>query len=211
MARARGGESMRKTLCILILICGLSIPITGLGEEGKRSNTQLNYMEYIGKGNRGEQLSVEEFNILIKQLEKSMKAFREAFLKIRIEDANFTYADGKNWEVSLTSDKKQLERAFKFLPYVRKHPNEISTSLQFYIDLMEVTQTAYEFAQIPAFDKKTERYPNPSVIVEYSISESTFAAFGLCKGYKQEIISRHNRQGLKNLQINKFLIAKNTA
>jgi len=150
----KGEENMRKVFLILALACCVMIPIVGLSEEGGRSNTQLNYMDYIAKGNNREDLSIEEFNILIKKLEKSMKAFREAFSKIRIEDANFDYEIGKNWEIELTASRQQLERAFEYLSYLREHPNEVSTSLQFYIDLMEVTQTAGDFHQIMIFHKK---------------------------------------------------------
>jgi len=145
---------MRKVFCILALAFWVLIPLVGLCEEGKQSDIQLNYMDYIEKGNNIEELTVEEFNILIKQLEKSMKEFRGALSKIRIEDANFTNAVGKNWRIELTATRQQLERAFEYLSYLREHPNEVSTSLQFYIDLMEVTQTAGDFHQIMIYHKK---------------------------------------------------------
>ena len=150
----KGEENMRKVFCILALAFWVLIPLVGLCEEGKQSDIQLNYMDYIEKGNNIEELTVEEFNILIKQLEKSMKEFRGALSKIRIEDANFTNAVGKNWRIELTATRQQLERAFEYLSYLREHPNEVSTSLQFYIDLMEVTQTAGDFHQIMIYNKK---------------------------------------------------------
>jgi hypothetical protein len=150
----KGEENMRKVFCILALAFWVLIPLVGLCEEGKQSDIQLNYMDYIEKGNNIEELTVEEFNILIKQLEKSMKEFRGALSKIRIEDANFTNAVGKNWRIELTATRQQLERAFEYLSYLREHPNEVSTSLQFYIDLMEVTQTAGDFHQIMIYHKK---------------------------------------------------------
>jgi len=150
----KGEENMRKVFCILALAFWVLIPLVGLCEEGKQSDIQLNYMDYIEKGNNIEELTVEEFNILIKQLEKSMKEFRGALSKIRIEDANFTNAVEKNWRIELTATRQQLERAFEYLSYLREHPNEVSTSLQFYIDLMEVTQTAGDFHQIMIYHKK---------------------------------------------------------
>ncbi|HUU39847.1 MAG TPA: hypothetical protein VMW42_02790 [Desulfatiglandales bacterium] len=144
---------MRRILCILILICSLLTPITGLGDEGKRTYKETDPDYYWEKAKTNKKLPLDEFNNLIRQLEGAMKVFKKTLSKIRIEDTNLSYERGKVWEATLINAKENLESGFKSLTHVRKNPNSIYFSLDLYVALRNVRSSAYDLSRISVFDK----------------------------------------------------------
>ncbi|MBA7496701.1 hypothetical protein ES702_07310 [subsurface metagenome] len=149
---------MRKTLCIFILIFSFLIPTIGLGKEGIPNPIpykKTDHRYYSTKGDMGQFLTLEEFNILMEQIEDAIKAFKKAFSKIRIEDANFSYTTGKKWETKLDRDKGKLLMTLMLMTsnVVKKRPNLIEYSLKLYVKLLDVVELAESYAHIPVFKK----------------------------------------------------------
>lgn len=140
---------MKKILSAFVAFCVLiNFSIAFAVENEKR-----HWMYYWDKGNSGDPISMEEFNILIKQLENRMIKFQEAFSKIKIEDANFSYKNGKDWEIDLNLHKESLDFAFKMLAKVKANPNSMYDSLILFIVLNDILRYAYDLADIEIFDK----------------------------------------------------------
>ena len=131
------------------LLCVLLTFSIGKAEEHKNNEV----MYYWEKGNEGGQLTIGEFNFLIKQLEDKMLAFREAFSIIYIADTDVSYKTGVLLEIELTSTKEYLETAFKYLSKVKVSPNSMFFSLGLYVILKDVLETANSFSHISQFDK----------------------------------------------------------
>jgi hypothetical protein len=140
---------MNKLVIIFILLY-LIFPFSTVFAGDQKNES---FMYYWEKGNKGEIISFDEFNFLINKLEKDIKDLQNALFKIHIEDANFSYKNGKFWEIQLETAKEQLELSLKYLAAVKKLPNIITPSLAVYVNLRDTLESAYEFSEINVFEK----------------------------------------------------------
>ena len=108
---------------------------------------------YIEKGNHGEQITLEEFNVLMQQLEDTVVDLKKAFSETTIWGANLPYEIGKGWEIELEVTKKNIEAAFKYLNALRNNPNSMVSSSGLYAILANIDRSLLYFDKIPHFEK----------------------------------------------------------
>ncbi len=108
---------------------------------------------FVQKGNRGEQITLEEFNILIQQLENQVVHLKKAFSEITVYGANMPYEIGKAWEIELDLTTKNIETAFKYLNALRNNPNSMISSSGLYATLANMDRSLLYFDKILHFEK----------------------------------------------------------
>ena len=158
MALQGGGKKMFiKSLALVpacLLWCGSA---TAQGNK----NSAESHMYYVEKGNKGEILSKGEFDIVIKNLEEKMVAFKKAFSQVNIGDTDISYKIGSILEIELNGARDQLQEAFDLLPFVKATPNLISLSLSLYVMLEKILRSAYYFSNVsPLFEKRLNYTPS---------------------------------------------------
>ena len=108
---------------------------------------------YIEKGNRGEQITLEEFKVLVKQLEDEVVDLNKALSETTVWGANLPYEIGKGWEIELELTKKNIEAAFKYLAALRNNANSMISSSGLYAALANIDRSLLYFDKIPHFEK----------------------------------------------------------
>ncbi|MBI2470717.1 MAG: hypothetical protein HYV59_05670 [Planctomycetes bacterium] len=145
-----------KNRLVFLLVGLLNMIIYTLGLSAESALPKQNikdYRYYWEKGNRGEHISTEEFNLLMSELEKKLTDLKTAFSKVSIDGDNFSYETGKIWEIELQQEKKDIDAAFKYMNVVNNNPNSMILSLVLYVVLMDIKTTAYDFNRIDHFEK----------------------------------------------------------
>jgi len=130
----------------------LSSSLVLSAESGPPKQNVEHYMYYWEKGNRGEQISIEEFKFLMSELEKKVTDLKAAFSKISIAGPNFSYRIGKVWEIKLELTNENIEAALKYINALKDNPNSMRLSLILYLYLKEVSNSAYDFERIKDFE-----------------------------------------------------------
>lgn len=112
-----------------------------------------NPMFFVEKSNRGEKITSKEFTILITQLEQKLTDLKVASSKISTEGADSSNERGKIWEIELDNMQENIKSAFVHLNEVRNNPDSMASSLALYINLRDITATAFEFDKVQHFEK----------------------------------------------------------
>ena len=108
---------------------------------------------YIKKGNRGEQITLEEFKTLVKQIEDQLVDLNKALSETTVWGANLPYEIGKGWEMELELTTKNIEAAFKYLAALRNNANSMILSSGLYAALANIDRSLLYFDKIPHFEK----------------------------------------------------------
>lgn len=141
----------RFLLGLLFILLGPFLVFSADNTPVKQDRT--NYMYYWEKGNRGEKISREEFNILISELERKLADLKAASSQISIAGANFSYETGKMWEIELSHMNENIDAAMKYINGVRNKPDSMTLSLFLHVILIDVKTTAYDLDRIKQFEK----------------------------------------------------------
>jgi len=105
------------------------------------------------KGNRGERITLEEFKVLVKELEKVVVDLNKALSETTVWGANLPYEIGKGWEIELELTKKNIEAAFKYLAALRNDANSMISSSGLYAALANIDRSLLYFDKMPHFEK----------------------------------------------------------
>lgn len=108
---------------------------------------------YIDKGNRGEQITLKEFKVLLKQLEAEVVNLKKALSETTPWGGNLPYEIGKGWEMELELTQKNIEAALKYLDALRNNPNSMISSAGLYAVLANIDRSLLYFDKIPHFEK----------------------------------------------------------
>jgi hypothetical protein len=137
--------------CLFFLLFCQSIALSKALASEKNNVKDFTY--YIDKGNRREQLTIEEFRLLMQELKNKLMEVKTAFSKISVWGADLFYEVGKAWEIQLDITRKDVENALKILSAVREKPNSISLSVGFYICIVHINNSALAFENLDHFAK----------------------------------------------------------
>src|SRR4030042_5049134 len=108
-------------LIALFIMLNSSFSLSAEPDPIKQNSKDPDY--YIKKANRGEQITLEEFKVLVKQLEDEVVDLNKALSETTVWGANLPYGIGKGWEIDLEVTKKNIEVAFKYLAALRNNAN----------------------------------------------------------------------------------------
>jgi len=137
----------------LVLLVLLSSALVFSAEKKQANDNAKSYMYYCKKGNSGDKISREEFNILTLELQKRLKNLKAASSQISIGDAGFSYDICKMWETELDHFNENIETALKYVDAVRNKPDSMTLSLVLYVILIDIKTSAYDFSKIMQFEK----------------------------------------------------------
>jgi hypothetical protein len=138
-------------LITLITLLGSSFSLSA--ESGSAKHNVKDPWYHIEKGNHGEQITLEEFNELIQQLENEVVGLKKALSETTVLGANLPYEVGKAWEIELETTKKNIETTFKYLNALRTNPNSMVVSSGLYATLSNIDRSLLYFEKIPQFEK----------------------------------------------------------
>jgi hypothetical protein len=141
----------RFLLALVFILLGPAFVFSADNKPVKKDG--MNYMYYWEKGNRGEKISKEEFNILISELERKLADFKTASSQISIAGTNHSYQTGKMWEIELTHMNENIDAAMKYINSVKNRPDSMTLSLVLYVILIDIKTTAYDLDRINQFEK----------------------------------------------------------
>ena len=139
-------------LPITVLIIFLCCSLVNAESKDRPKLDSTDPMYYWEKGNHGQKISREEFNILMNQIEQKLIDLKVASSKISIAGANFSYENGKIWEIELDSMRENIQLAIKYLTEVKNKPDSMTFSLVLYIVMRDIVSTAYDFDKIKPFE-----------------------------------------------------------
>lgn len=137
--------------CFFFLFLCQSIVLSKDFTSEKKDLKDFKY--YTDKGNRGEQLTTEEFRLLMQKLENNLLEVKKAFFEISIWGADFSYEIGKAWEFELDMTKQSIENALKFLSAVKEKPNSIGLSVGLHCCLAYIDNEGLVFEKVDHFTK----------------------------------------------------------
>ncbi|UCG11834.1 MAG: hypothetical protein JSU72_15125 [Deltaproteobacteria bacterium] len=129
---------MARNLGIIIILIILFIPASG--------GTQDTSNYYIEKVFRGENLTTDEINNFLTQLEFKTKAFEKQYSKIIVTDLTTDNPTSDVYEKILKADKSNLQTSFQIIEKLRKDLNSISLSIGLYIVLQDLLQNALDLS-----------------------------------------------------------------
>jgi hypothetical protein len=138
-------------LIALVIVLNSSFSLSAEPDPIKQNVKDPDY--YIKKGNRGEQITLEEFRLLVKQLEDEVVDLNKALSETTVWGANLPYEIGKGWEIELELTKKNIEAAFKYLAALRNNANSMISSSGSYAALANIDRSLLYFDKIPHFEK----------------------------------------------------------
>ena len=138
-------------LIALFIMLNSSFSLSAEPDPIKQNSKDPDY--YIKKANRGEQITLEEFKVLVKQLEDEVVDLNKALSETTVWGANLPYEIGKGWEIELELTKKNIEAAFKYLAALRNNPNSMVSSSGLYSILANIDRSLLYFDKIPHFEK----------------------------------------------------------
>ena len=146
---------MKKIIsCALVTIVILLLPPLVYSADKQPVNDDTkSYMYYWKKGNSGEKISSQEFNILMSELQKRLEKLESASSQTSIGDAGFSYKIGKRWEIELSNFHENIKKALKYVNAVRGKPDSMTMSLVLYVILNDIKTTAYDLGRITQFEK----------------------------------------------------------
>jgi len=138
-------------LIALFIMLNSSFSLSAEPDPIKQNSKDPDY--YIKKANRGERITLEEFKVLVKQLEDEVVDLNKALSETTVWGANLPYEIGKGWEIELELTKKNIEAAFKYLAALRNNPNSMVSSSGLYSILANIDRSLLYFDKIPHFEK----------------------------------------------------------
>ena len=139
------------SILFLLLHPSASLVLAEESAPGKLNSKDSTY--YVDKGNRGEQITLEEFKALVKQLEDEVVDLNKALSETTVWGANLPYEIGKGWEIELELTKKNIEAAFKYLVALRNNANSMISSSGLYAALANIDRSLLYFDKLPHFEK----------------------------------------------------------
>lgn len=138
-------------LIVLFIILNSSFSLSAEQDPIKQNVKYPSY--YIDKGNRGEQITLEELKVLLEQLEDKVMDLSKALSETTVWGANLPYEIGKGWEIELELTKNNIEATFKYLAALRNNPNSMILSSGLYAALANIDRSLLYFDKIPHFEK----------------------------------------------------------
>lgn len=145
-----------KTTVILSILFFFLHPFAFLVLAEESALGKLNIKDstyYVDKGNRGEQITLEEFKALLKQLEDEVMELNKTLSETTVWGANLPYEIGKGWEIEFEVTKNNIEATFKYLNALRNNPNSMLSSSGLYATLANIDRSLLYFDKIPHFEK----------------------------------------------------------
>jgi len=138
-------------LIAVVIILNSSFSLSAEADPIKQNVKNFDY--YVKKGNRGEQITLEEFETLVKQIEDRLVDLNKALSETTVWGANLPYEIGKGWEMELELTTKNIEAAFKYLAALRNNANSMLSSSGLYAALANIDRSLLYFDKIPHFEK----------------------------------------------------------
>jgi len=168
--------------CLFFLFFCHSIVLSKDLSSEKKNLEDFSY--YADKGNRGEQLTTEEFKILMQKLENILLEVKKAFSEISIRGADFSYEIGKSWEMELDMTRESIENALKVLNALKEKPNSIRLSVGLHCYLAHIDNEGLVFERVERFAKiiKPSRFNLRLWTIAFEKAHLLFLAIAKDKG-----------------------------
>jgi hypothetical protein len=186
--RIKAREASMQNKIAVILIAGFIIFNTSFSLSADAIKQNVKGPEYyLKRGNLGEQITLEEFKTLVKEIEDQVVDLDKALSETTVWGTNLPYEIGKGWEMELELTKKNIEAAFKYLAALRNNANSMTSSSGLYAALANIDRSLLYLDKIPHFEKNLGKRHVPLYLWRLAFERCHLLPLALAKDMKRNL------------------------